>query len=270
MELKPTINNLQKLTKALKALQSPKKDLSDYKMEEGLRRARMVVVEINFEELIRSLAEEENAIKEKIAASLQRRRENLLKAAQGSGMPYKRFGEYDRVGPFKISYKSKRVQIEIGSEQIAEIEEAEGEKVFENIVNTLTSLENEPFDRENFFKTFKDALTLAENHGQLDREGWVPIQFIYAKFVLLRHLYIDDFIKKPEKNRFRKYSKAQFLYDLARFGRKGWFLGDEILRSRTPNMATVAAGKAMIIPDLISAEGFGNQVAVMKIEKRAI
>jgi hypothetical protein len=85
--------------------------------------------------------------------------------------------------------------------------------------------------------------------------------------LLLRHLYLEDFCKKPETNRFRKYSKAQFVYDLARFGAKGWSVNNEALRSRTPNMATVGSGKTMIIPELRSAETPGIQVAVLKIEK---
>ena len=108
---------------------------------------------------------------------------------------------------------------------------------------------------------------MAKDHGRADREGWVAIRSFYTYAVLLRHLHFEEFTKKPERNKFRKYSPAQFVYDLARFGAKGWSVKNEMLRSRTPNMATVAAGKTMIVPDLKSAEGFGDQVSVMRIEK---
>jgi hypothetical protein len=182
-------------------------------------------------------------------------------------MPHKRFGDYDRVGPLKISYKAKKVKLEIGSEPLAEFEESDGVKTLEKAKLALETLEAEPFEREKFFQTLKDAVRLARDHGRADREGWIPIRAVYTYAVLLRHLHFEEFTKKPETNKFRKYSRAQFVYDLARFGAKGWSVNDEMLKSRTPNMATVAAGKAMIIPELRSLEGTGTQVAVLKIEK---
>ena len=182
-------------------------------------------------------------------------------------MPHKRFGDYDRVGPLKISYRGKKVKLEIGSELLIEFDESDGSKTFERAKLALDALEAEPFDREKFFRTIKDAVRLARDHGHMDRDGWFPIRTIYTHVVLLRHLHLEDFMKKPETNKLRKYSRAQFVYDLARFGSKGWSVNDETLRARTPNMATVAAGKVMIIPELRSPEGSGTQAAVLKIER---
>ena len=182
-------------------------------------------------------------------------------------MLHKRFGDYDRVGPLKISYKAKKVKLEIGSELLAEFDESDGVKTLERAKLALEALEAEPFDREKFFQTLKDAVKLARDHGRADREGWIPIRVGLHLCGSPEALHLEEFTKKPETNKFRKYSRAQFVYDLARFGAKGWSVNDEMLKSRTPNMATVAAGKAMIIPELRSLEGSGTQVAVLKIEK---
>ncbi len=267
MDLKPFLIALQNLSRALRAIESSKRPLNDYQLVGALSKVSAAAGEINLEDLKRAVAAEERKISERIGISLEQRRENLLKAAKASNIPNKRFSDYDRIGPTKISYKGKKVRVEIGSEVLAEFEEADGQKVFERSEKALRALDNEPFEREIFFKAMKDAVRLAKDHGRADRQEWVPIRAVYTYFILLRHLYIDEFSKRPEANKFRKYSRAQFVYDLARFGSKGWSMGDETLRSRTPNMATVAAGKTMIIPDLKSIEGFGEQISVLKIEK---
>jgi hypothetical protein len=267
MDLKPALIALQNLSRALKAIESPKRPLNDYQLVEALLKASAAAGEINLEDLKRALAAEGKTVSDRIAISLEQRRENLLNAAKVSGIPNKRFGDYDRIGPLKISYKGKKVRVEIGSEALAEFGEADGQKVFEKSQEALKALDDEPFERENFFKAMNDAMRLAKEHGRADRQEWVPIRSVYTYFILLRHLYIDEFTKKPETNKFRKYTRAQFVYDLARFGGKGWSVGNETLRSRTPNMATVAAGKTMIIPDLKSVEAFGDQISVMRIEK---
>ena len=267
MDLKTNILGLQKLTKILRTIQSPKKQLNDYQLSETLRKALNALDEARLDTLACSLSDEEKIVTERINKATDQRRENLLGAARSLSLPHKRFGDYDRIGPLKISYKAKKVKLEIGSEPLAEFDESNGVKVLEKARQALETLEAEPFDREMFFQTIKDAVKLARDHGRADREGWVPIRSVYTYAVLFRHLHFEDFIKKSETNKFRKYSRAQFVYDLARFGAKGWTVNEEVLRSRTPNMATVAAGKTMIIPDLRSMEGSGTQVAVLKIEK---
>ena len=96
----------------------------------------------------------------------------------------------------------------------------------------------------------------------------LPI-FMYVYVAMLRNLQFDDFVKKPSARSFRDYSSAQFVFDLARFGRRDWSCGDETLRGETPNMATVLAGKAMTLPNLDEVDKLGSQFAQVRIEKGA-
>jgi len=74
-------------------------------------------------------------------------------------------------------------------------------------------------------------------------------------------------VNKPSTRSFRGYSSAQFVFDLARFGRKDWSSGDETLRGQTPNMNTAAAGKSLTLPNLDELDKLGHQFALVRIEK---
>lgn len=62
------------------------------------------------------------------------------------------------------------------------------------------------------------------------------------------------------------YSSAQFVFDLARYGRSSWACGEYVLRTQTPNMNTVAAKKAVTLPDLDTVDKLGPQFAVLKVK----
>lgn len=75
-------------------------------------------------------------------------------------------------------------------------------------------------------------------------------------------------MNKPEGRTFKDYPLTQFLYELARFGRDGWRCGDELLRTQTPNMATISQGKTLMLPNLDAQDGTNHRIAVLWIEKR--
>ena len=93
------------------------------------------------------------------------------------------------------------------------------------------------------------------------------MRLVYVYVVLLRNLQFDDFVSKPSTRSFREYSSSQFVFDLARFGKKDWSCGDETLRGQTPNMATVSAGKSLTLPNLEELDKLGHQFALVRIEK---
>jgi len=257
---------LQRLAAALQKLSPPKKPLSDNQLSEAVSKAIAEAQGFDVNGLLAALHEHARELSERVKSTVEQRRESLLNAAQAAGMPHKRFGEFDRVGPFKVSYKNIKTRLDLGSELASEFEEADGLRVFERIQGQLLTLDQQPFAREEFFRTIKAALRVARERGQ-ERDGWVPVRSLYAYVALLRNLQFDDFVKKPTAKTFREYPTAQFVYDLARFGRKDWSCGDESLRAETPNMATVSAGKAMTLPNLEAMEKPGPQFARLRIER---
>lgn len=267
MDFKKEIKELQSLITQLKNIQTPKKTLNDFQLAEKLQKARSVAMAITLSDLIAQLEQQEFETKQKITASLDERREKLLFTARDAGTPHKRFGEYDRVGVFKVMYKGRKVRVEIGSEMVCQLDETDGGKIYHVLKHEMEQLESSPFEREEFFKTIKEAYHLARVRDEV-RDSWAPVRTVYIYTALLRNLQFDDFLKKPATKKFRDYSTAQFVYDLARFGRRGWSVGGEVLQSQTPNMATTAAGKTIALPDLDSLTGMGSQFAVLKVSKK--
>jgi hypothetical protein len=266
MELKDYTQELRKVTRLLGKL-CGRKPLPDDKRISALRSAAATAKGLPLDGLVVQLETELADMERRIEDGLASRREKLLLAARGANVPHKRFGEYDRVGIFKVSYKGKKVRLEVGSEILLEIEETDGEKLFQTIQQERQTLESEPFERESFLRVIKDSCRIARDRGQ-DRDGWVQARALHGYVALLRHLQFDDFLKKPQAKKFRDYSSAQFAYDLARFGQAGWSLGNDTLRAMTPNMATVAAGKAITLPDLEATDTLGPQFAVLRVERK--
>ena len=268
MDLNKHLEEIQRLATALKMLHAPKKPPGDRALADLLEKAISAAKALNLAGLRSALEEEAGDVQKRLATSLEHRRESLLRAARESHVFQKRFGDFDRVGPFKVSYKSTKVVLEIGSEPVTEFEATDGAQILAMIQQQQAALDGHPFAREQFFRSVKDAVRLAREHGK-DRDGWVPVRLVYVYVALLRNLDFDDFVKKPSPRSFRDYSSAQFVFDLARFGKSDWSCGDETLRGETPNMATVSAGKSLTLPNLDDMDKLGHQFARVRIEKGA-
>ena len=148
-----------------------------------------------------------------------------------------------------------------------DVYEPDGTRLFNIIKMKESALNEEELSREEFFSLLKESMTLAKIRG-LNRDGRTPVRKLYPLFVLARQCRSEVFLSKPDAKNFRDYQTFHFVYDLARFGRDGWRCGDEILRTQTPNMATISKGETMMLPALDLAEGSGHQIAVLWIEKR--
>jgi hypothetical protein len=200
-------------------------------------------------------------------ADMESRRETLLQAARESRVQAKRLSDYDRIGFFKVSYTKRRVMLTLGSESAGEIEETDGRKLFAFIQERADQFQKHPFERVTFFGYLKSGIALAASRETL-KDGWVPIKFLYTCMALVTNVGYPEFVKRPDQRNFHSYSTAQFVYDLARFGADGWVLGDEAIRTMTPNMATVASNKVMTFPNLTGGDAQGDQAASLKIVRK--
>lgn len=264
--MRDTIKDIDRLSRSLKALNKMRdgKIADRVKALDGALKALRTVC---LEDLNELLKKEHAALSNQESLALERRREDLLHAAKTAGLDHKRFSDYDRVGVFKVTYKGKRVYLELGSERFRELEESDGAKIFQAIEQATSDLEREEFSREVFFQTLKAAFMLARVQGKAQNSK-VAVRVLFPYVVAAKQIQNENFLKRPESARFCNYSMPQFLYDLARFGRDGWSIGRERLRTQTPNMATIQAGKSVLLPSLKSAEGPGSPLAVLWLERK--
>ncbi|MGB9616796.1 MAG: hypothetical protein ACPL7J_05690 [Desulfomonilaceae bacterium] len=265
MDISKVVKDINRLNLAMKKLVSPK-TVSDFEKVEQLKKALQEVRNVSIEELSSYLEQTLQQTQEVINRSLEERRETLLLSAREENLQCKRFGDYDRVDIFKVSYKGKKVRLEVGSESVCDFEESDGAKVLARIQEERRKLEESPFSRERFFQILQYAWLVAQREKK-DTDGWAPVRLLHAYVAMLRNLDSDKFLKDPSPKKAQPYSTAQFVFDLARFGRHGWTCGEYVLRSQTPNMNTVAAKKALTLPDLEAVDRLGPQLAVLKIKK---
>jgi len=264
MDIGKAVKDINRLSLAMKKLVSTK-PVSDFERVEQLKKALNEARSLSMQELATYLEQMLEETQGRINRSLEERREMLLMASKNADNKCKRFGDYDRVDIFKVSYKGKKIRLELGSEPVCEFEESDGSKILARIQDERRKLEESPFSRERFFQVLQYACSVAQRERK-DTDGWVPIRLLHAYVALLRNLDSDSFLKDPSPKRAAPYSTAQFVFDLARFGRTGWALGDYKLRTQTPNMNTVAAKKALTLPDLDAVDKLGPQFAVLKVK----
>ena len=201
-----------------------------------------------------------------VNVQLERRREELLHAAQKAGCPAQRRQEYDHIDCFKVMYRRARVTLQLGSEKWDTFDETDGRRVFARVQEARSALDRFPFSRDAFFDIVKSAIGIARVEA-LDRDGKVPIGKLHPWVALVRQSRDRAFMKQPSARRYGEYPLGQFIYDLARFGQSGWLNGrGERLSSQTPNMATIARGNTVTLP-VLQGTAPGAQIAALWIEK---
>ena len=199
--------------------------------------------------------------------ALEHRREHLARSAKEAGWPVKRLKEYDFAGGFQVSYKLERVTLRLGSEVLTTFDEPDGASLFSRLQEERSRLEEFPFEQADFIESIKDAIHLARRQGK-DRGGKVPIRTVYPLLVLARQSRDERFIKHPGTKFFTEYSMAQFVYDLARFGRDGWKTDrGERLCNQPPNMASIARGTTVTLPSLDGDGSGGPQLGAVWIDR---
>ena len=266
MDYQEILKKCQKLSQILQKILKAK-NRHDSEFIKLLRSALAAAQEFPQEQLAINLESHLKELEAQNQELLRRRRESLLFGAKEAGLPHKRFEAYDRIGPCKVSYRDKKVVLEIGSEKLRELEEVDGSQLLAAIRESLASLEKGPFNRPEFFRLLKRAYSILRDE-QKARDGWVPIRELFPVFVLTRQLANRAFMAKPESRNFQAYSTAQFVYDLSRFGRQDWGCNGERVETRTPSMRETQY--AMTLPNLDSVEKSGPQIAHFRIIKREI
>ena len=240
---------------------SPSARISD------LGKAIAALQEIELARVLSDLNRQHAALVETRDNALELRRENLARSASEAGWPTKRLKEYDFAGGFQVSYRLERVTVRLGSEPLTTFDEPDGSRLFSRLQEEKSKLEGFPFVRQDFIESLKDAIHLARRQ-QKDRDGKVPIRTLYPLLVLARQGRDERFIKRPVAKSFTEYSMAQFVYDLARFGRDGWKTDrGERLCNQPPNMASIAKGATVTLPSLDGDGSGGPQLGSVWIDR---
>ena len=216
-------------------------------------------------QLLSFLEDEVHRLEQQRDSALKTRREDLLRSAKKHGWAAKRLTNTDVVGCFRIEYKAARATVHLGSERLVAFDEADGTRLFSRIEEAKAGLDDFPFERHGFFRSLKEAMALAKAQGQA-RDGKVPIRRLYPLVVLVRQIQDERFVKRPEQKSFRNYPMAQFVYDLARFGKDGWITQGERLSNQTPNMASIQRGATVMLPSL-DGRGNGPQLGMVWIQR---
>ena len=233
----------------------------------ALGKAIAALQEIELERVLSDLSRERSALVQSRNEALEHRRENLNRSAKEAGWPVKRLKDHDFAVGFQVSYKLERVTLRLGSELLMTFDEPDGVCLFLRLQQERSKLEGFPFARLDFIESIKDAIHLARRQGK-DRDGRVPIRALYPLIVLARQSRDERFIKRPVTRSFTEYSMAQFVYDLARFGRDGWKTDrGERLCNQPPNMASIAKGATVTLPSLDGDGSGGPQLGAVWIDR---
>ena len=245
-------DTLKALDRSRKAISQAKRKRQNLSLSERISAHDNIIATLQrlTEDTIPRLTSERQRLLQARSDVFANRREDLKRAAEDAAWIVTPRAKYDYVGCFKVTYKQERVVVEVGSETYAKsIDEVDGAKLFAYLEGVRKTLDDSRFDRLLFFRALKDAISLARIL-EMDRTGKVPIRKLYPLLVLVRQSHDERFLKQPIQQSFNDYTTAQFVYDLARFGRNGWTLGKEQLASHTPNMATIGRGATMTLPSL--------------------
>ena len=266
----------ESLPNVLKALEQSRKAVALLVKAKGaspagstaaLDKAVAALQELELAQPLRTLSLERAELIRIREASLKDRREDLIRSAKEAGWLIKRLKDYDFACGFRVNYKMERVTLHLGSERFATFEEVDGAILFSRLQAERSKLEDFPFTRASFIELIKDSIHLARRQGK-DRDGKVPIRTLYPLVVLARHSRDARFVKHPTIKFFTEYSIAQFVYDLARFGREGWETQrGERLCNQAPNMASIAKGASVTLPSLEGDGSGGPQLGAIWVDK---
>ena len=259
---------LGKVTRSLTALAKvPKADPGHAYSAREKAVAALRDLDTRLDGWVRHLDGEQAAHVREREAALDRRREDLRRAAEVVGWKVLRRRDYDIVDCFRVDYKKDRVTVRLGSERLDAFDEADGKALLSRLRAARAALDRVPFDRLGFLQDLKDAIGVA---GVLrrDRNGRVPIRKLYPLVVLVRQTGNERFIKRPDSKTYADYPMTQFVYDFARFGREGWKTeSGERISNQPPNMATVAKGASVTLPVLDGRDADGVQLGSICIER---
>jgi len=196
-------------------------------------------------------------------ASLQSRREKLLRAARDAEEPFEDGTRAVRVGVFRVGFEGESAVVSLAGVEVERKKEVDGEKLFKCLKDLRTSLEQSPFNREAFFKQLQASYATCRRDGTVDE--FIPIRDLHRELLLERARTHEAFRKRPEPKNVPDYALHQFVFDLARFIQKGTGIGDDRLVTTTPSMRD--GPNTVFIPNLDHPLGSETPAARLAIKR---
>lgn len=267
MTIEPLFDQFQKkieaASRALKRLSKPKSQDETIK---SLRELRQITVDFDWKAFAGEIAAKLQEAEGQYDRHMAVRRESILRAARQKNIPADRRENEDQVDVFRLKYSGEKIVITFAGEEVISLKETDAEKILAKVTDVRRKLESVPFSRDRFFnlvkRTFQRIQQTAPNKV---RDGGIPIKELYLEILLEAALGSDRFRKRPSRQTFPEYHRAQFYYDFARFEAGGMIVGDSKLTCKTPSLAQ--ANERVSIPRLSEPLGPGTQVFLIQIQK---
>lgn len=182
--------------------------------------------------------------------SIRQRREQLVLKLESQGIPIKRQGDYDRIGPLRIYYEKTKVVLKVGANlERSRLEEVDVDKLTTWIKAQFDQAVAPMRDFAEFSKLLRNALEQARVTGQTRRDGWVNLKLLFREVWLAkcRDGFSGKGMKAPSP---KEYALVDFILDLAK-----WLQGDRSipggkLKLRAPSMGQNE--EAVMIPSIAS------------------
>ena len=200
-----------------------------------LEQALKLAKQMDWPELVECLHEATSAAQKRFDEEIASRRENLLRAAKDAGVPTELRAKSDRIGIFTVDYEGALALISLGGLRVETRKESDGRKLFEAVQKCRSALDSVKFQRDQFFQELKTAMEHCRRLG-VGGDGFIPLRDLHRELVLDRTRRSDRFRRAPEPKNMEPYPLYQFMFDLARFGQRGWLSGSEKLATQAPSM----------------------------------
>ena len=195
--LKDAPKELDKACKALRALVSAKPGETTLKDTLALHNKAMSALQkLNLEGILQDLERQRTELTQRRNDAFERRRQDLSRSAKEAGWTFRGLKNYDYVGCFQVNYKQESATVSLGSEKHVVFDEVDGTRLFSLLQQEKEKLDEFFFDRSSFFRSVKEAISLAKAQGS-DHDGKVPIRKLYPLVVLVRQSQDDHFLKTP-------------------------------------------------------------------------
>lgn len=253
-------SDLKLLEQAVAALRKADKASTADDERLGLvRSAKSALEEIDLNAAKGRLKSLEDELRGRVEARLASRRQDLEAKAREVGLQYRRLSSKDKVGVFELAYANYKVQLFVGSERLMTIEEVDGTRIAERVVDEQRRLDEMLLPRDRFFRVLKSAMAMARVDGKAAADGKVKVRELFPYVAAARQLASDSFRKRPSAKAYVDYSVAMLAYELHKFGahkEQGWTCDGERLSNQGPAMSTQQ--EAISLPD-----SAGNPVQVL-------
>ncbi len=205
-----------------------------------------LATQLDWTALVQRLKNARDEERSKRDTALQSRREKLLVSARAAGEPFSDGTRVVRVGVFRVEFEGELAVVSLGGIEVERTKESDGERLFKRLKELRAALEQSPFNRAELFKHMQASYATCRRAGSPDE--FVSIRDLHRELVLERARNSEAFRKRPEPKNVPSYPPHQFVFDLARFQREGFTVGDARIFTTTPSMRESAG--TVFIPNL--------------------